>query len=40
MEGLHDLMHRLAPWVGPAVAVALILAIPWVMGWIALGMSR
>ena len=39
MYGLHDLAHRLAGWAAPIAAVALVLGIPWVLGWIALALS-
>ena len=35
MDGLRDL----AGWVAPAALVALVLSIPWAMGWLALVLS-
>ena len=39
VDGMADLAHRLAGWVAPLVAVALILGIPWLLGWMALELS-
>ena len=40
MDGLADLPRRLAGWLAPLAAVALVLGIPWLMGWMALELSR
>lgn len=34
-----DGLRALAGWVLPALAVGLMLGIPWVLGWIALALS-